>query len=94
MENSNWRLEAKCANTDPETFFPMSSVMNHGVRSRVMRDARESCMECPVRLECVKEGIATDSEGIWGGVYFSSVLKHRKPRQKQVLDLIAGGSTI
>lgn len=58
----NWRDDARCKGTDPESYFPATT------RSTVIREAKAVCAECPVTAEC--EQFANDNnirDGIWGG---------------------------
>jgi WhiB family redox-sensing transcriptional regulator len=59
----NWRASALCAQTDPDLWFP-----EHGVNRGAIAVARRICNQCPVRNECLDEGIKTyPAWGIWGG---------------------------
>jgi WhiB family redox-sensing transcriptional regulator len=56
----DWQDLARCAETDPEAFFP-----EEGGPS----PAKKICRSCEVRVECLE--YALDNEimsGIWGGV--------------------------
>jgi WhiB family transcriptional regulator, redox-sensing transcriptional regulator len=56
----DWRLEALCAQSDPESFFP-----DKGGSARA---ALEVCERCPVRAECLNFALENDERfGIWGG---------------------------
>ncbi|WP_456581405.1 WhiB family transcriptional regulator [Blastococcus sp. SYSU DS0510] len=56
-----WRLDALCAETDPEAFFPE--------KGGSTRDAKRVCTGCPVRAECLEFALANDERfGIWGGL--------------------------
>jgi hypothetical protein len=55
-----WTALARCAETDPEIFFPP--------KGDPATTARAICRQCPVREDCL--GYALDAEeeyGIWGG---------------------------
>jgi WhiB family redox-sensing transcriptional regulator len=57
---SSWRVNASCRDTDPDGLF---------VRGAEQNRAKTVCMGCPVRAECLAE--ALDSRinfGIWGGM--------------------------
>ena len=59
--NAAWRLEALCAETDPEAFFPE--------KGGSTRDAKRVCTGCTVRAECLEFALANDERfGIWGGL--------------------------
>jgi WhiB family redox-sensing transcriptional regulator len=57
----SWRLDALCAETDPEAFFPE--------KGGSTREAKRVCTGCPVRAECLEFALANDERfGIWGGL--------------------------
>jgi WhiB family redox-sensing transcriptional regulator len=56
-----WRLDALCAETDPEAFFPE--------KGGSTREAKRVCSGCAVRSECLEYALASDERfGIWGGL--------------------------
>jgi WhiB family redox-sensing transcriptional regulator len=56
-----WRLDALCAETDPEAFFPE--------KGGSTREAKRVCHGCAVRSECLEYALANDERfGIWGGL--------------------------
>jgi WhiB family transcriptional regulator, redox-sensing transcriptional regulator len=56
-----WRLDALCAETDPEAFFPE--------KGGSTRDAKRVCTGCPVRAQCLEFALENDERfGIWGGL--------------------------
>ncbi len=56
-----WRLDALCAETDPEAFFPE--------KGGSTREAKRVCTGCTVRAECLEFALANDERfGIWGGL--------------------------
>lgn len=58
----DWRHEAACKTTDPETFFPLSPA---GVEA-----AKDICRGgCPVREQCLAYALSTGQDaGVWGGL--------------------------
>ena len=59
--DETWRLEALCAETDPEAFFPE--------KGGSTREARRVCGGCAVREECLEYALGNDERfGIWGGL--------------------------
>ncbi|SDD49162.1 WhiB family transcriptional regulator, redox-sensing transcriptional regulator [Geodermatophilus telluris] len=57
----SWRLDALCAETDPEAFFPE--------KGGSTREAKRVCSGCSVRAECLEFALANDERfGIWGGL--------------------------
>jgi WhiB family transcriptional regulator, redox-sensing transcriptional regulator len=56
-----WRLDALCAETDPEAFFPE--------KGGSTREAKKVCGGCTVRAECLEAALTNDERfGIWGGL--------------------------
>ena len=61
MADDEWRLDALCAETDPEAFFPE--------KGGSTREAKRVCTGCSVRTECLEAALTNDERfGIWGGL--------------------------
>jgi WhiB family redox-sensing transcriptional regulator len=61
QEGSEWMLEARCLDADPEAFFPE--------KGGSTREAKRICAACPVRDECLQYALENDERfGIWGGL--------------------------
>ena len=76
-DDASWRLEALCAETDPEAFFPE--------KGGSTRDAKRVCTGCTVRAQCLEFALANDERfGIWGGL---SERERRRIRLRQRTDL-------
>jgi WhiB family transcriptional regulator, redox-sensing transcriptional regulator len=59
--DEGWRLDALCAETDPEAFFPE--------KGGSTREAKRVCTGCDVRAECLEFALTNDERfGIWGGL--------------------------
>jgi WhiB family transcriptional regulator, redox-sensing transcriptional regulator len=59
--DESWRLDALCAETDPEAFFPE--------KGGSTREAKRVCVGCDVRAECLEYALSNDERfGIWGGL--------------------------
>jgi WhiB family redox-sensing transcriptional regulator len=59
--DESWRLDALCAETDPEAFFPE--------KGGSTREAKRVCTGCAVRAECLEFALGNDERfGIWGGL--------------------------
>ncbi len=55
-----WQIDALCTETDPELFFPE--------KGGSTRQAKQVCMACEVRTECLEYALATGERfGIFGG---------------------------
>ena len=67
-------LDALCAQTDPEAFFPE--------KGGSTRDAKRVCGACNVRSECLEYALTNDERfGIWGGL---SERERRRLRKRAV----------
>lgn len=56
-----WTDQARCAETDPEAFFPE--------KGGSTKAAKAVCSQCPVRAECLTYALDNDERfGVWGGV--------------------------
>lgn len=59
-ERPPWQAFARCAETDPEIFFPEQGQGNS--------KAKRVCMQCEVRIECLNWALDHHERyGIWGG---------------------------
>jgi WhiB family redox-sensing transcriptional regulator len=69
LAETAWMVEALCAQTDPESFFPG--------KGEPTGPARLVCLACPVRSECLAYAVRrNERDGIWGGT---------SPRERRVL---------
>src|SRR5262245_8354827 len=60
MWNEDWASEAACQNRQPDELF---------VRGAAQNRAKQLCMGCPVRTECLAEALDNRIEwGVWGGL--------------------------
>ncbi len=67
-----WQVDALCAQTDPEAFFPE--------KGGSTRDAKPICTSCEVKSECLEYALQNDERfGIWGGL---SERERRKLRKR------------
>ena len=72
--DEQWRLDALCAETDPEAFFPE--------KGGSTREAKRVCGGCAVRMECLEYALSNDERfGIWGGL---SERERRRLRRRAV----------
>lgn len=56
-----WQVDALCAQTDPEAFFPE--------KGGSTRDAKRICASCDVKAQCLDYALQNDERfGIWGGL--------------------------
>jgi WhiB family redox-sensing transcriptional regulator len=57
----DWRDEARCAETNPDAFFP--------VKGGSAREAIAICSDCPVAVQCLQFAVDTEQlTGVWGGL--------------------------
>lgn len=72
---ADWMVEALCAQTDPEVFFPEKG----SGTSTDIKLAKTICAGCPVRQQCLDYALDNDIEyGIWGGLS----AQRRRPLQR------------
>ncbi|MEU6696944.1 WhiB family transcriptional regulator [Pseudonocardia sp. NPDC046786] len=66
MSAGEWRQNAACRDSDPETFYPLAYR-----REELVRPARRICGRCPVRDACLADVMATEDParrwGVCGG---------------------------
>jgi WhiB family redox-sensing transcriptional regulator len=73
-KNIDWRVEAVCAQTDQEAFFPE--------KGGSTREAKKVCLSCEVREKCLEWALANDERhGVWGGL---SERERRKLKRKAI----------
>ena len=59
-EDQTWAAQAACAGTDPDSLF---------VRGSAQRQARQVCLSCAVRIECLADALDSHAAfGVWGGL--------------------------
>lgn len=57
---SDWALQAACRGVDPDELF---------VKGAAQNKAKQRCMSCRVRTECLAEALDNAVEfGVWGGM--------------------------
>jgi WhiB family redox-sensing transcriptional regulator len=70
-----WQKRANCIGVDPEIFFPE--------QGESVREARQVCLGCVVRAECLEFALANGEKfGIWGGM---SERERRRIRRSRVI---------
>lgn len=59
-DDHSWVAHARCAEDPPDALF---------VRGAAQRTAKQRCMGCPVRLECLADALQCACDyGVWGGL--------------------------
>ena len=84
MAPKPWATEAACKSPTSEhveKFYPEST--KHG--GNHLKPARELCLKCPVRYECLEFGI-DEPWGVWGG--------HSPSQRRRISSLVKNGSTL
>ena len=60
MWNEDWASQAACQNRQPDELFVKGAAQNR---------AKQLCLGCPVRTECLAEALDNRIEwGVWGGL--------------------------
>lgn len=60
IAHQQWRDDALCTQTDPETFFPEKGGSTAG--------AKRVCNRCPVQAQCLEYALTNNEHfGVWGG---------------------------
>lgn len=76
--DSDWRLSALCAQTDPEVFYPEKSGSS--------RAAKRICTGCDVIAECLAYALQNGERfGVWGGL---SERERRKVANARLLTVV------
>ena len=61
VDDLGWQARGRCAETDPEEFFPEIGMSGAG--------AKMICRGCEVRGECLQYALDRDEQfGVWGGL--------------------------
>lgn len=64
----------RCAEADPEAFFPEKGASN--------KAAKRVCMSCEVRVACLEYALSIDEQwGVWGGL---SEMERRALRRRRM----------
>ena len=73
-QEEGWILQALCAQTDPEAFYPEQGSSPAA--------AKRVCLSCEVRIECLDTALSNDERfGVWGGMtHHERVRHHRRER--------------
>lgn len=61
-----WMEDAACVGRDPELWFA-----DGNSQKDLIQEAKAVCMDCPVRLDCLKTACLTRPDGVWGGTTFT-----------------------
>lgn len=66
MKGSDWRGRAACSRLDPDIFYPVG---DGAYACEMTGIAKQACLSCPVRAECLRQALETGEQyGIWGGM--------------------------
>ena len=60
----DWRGDAACKSSDPSLFFPVGTT---GAALGQIAAAKQVCMGCPCREDCLEFALVTNQDsGVWG----------------------------
>ena len=82
MWNEDWASQAACQNRQPDELFVKGAAQNR---------AKQLCLGCPVRTECLAEALDNRMEwGVWGGLTERErrALLRRRPNVTSWRDLL------
>lgn len=78
----DWVHRAKCRDVDPELFFPVGTT---GPAAAQIEAAKEVCVKCSVRDECLEWALVTGQDaGVWGGTSEEERRSIRRARRREV----------
>jgi WhiB family redox-sensing transcriptional regulator len=79
LPDRRWADRAACRGANPDIWFCDD-------RGASYREARQICVACPVRLECLTWAVETNTHyGMWGGLA-PWQRKHLRPHQLDLTD--------
>lgn len=77
-----WRIQAACADTNPNLFFPK------GKDEKLVAAAKEVCDSCVVVTECFNYAVETgQNDGIWGGTTEEERRQMRREIREQAVKI-------
>lgn len=77
MADQDWKQRGRCAETDPESFFPD--------QGGTARPAKQVCQGCEVIAQCLQYALTHDEKyGVWGGMSERERNRLKKSRRLKV----------
>jgi hypothetical protein len=64
LEDLEWPPFALCKGLDTNTFYDL-----YEQDEFIAKATDELCSSCPVRKQCLRQGIENSEWGVWGGLY-------------------------
>lgn len=61
QQDFSWHQRAACKDLSADIFFPV----NYNTSS--LKEAKQICSSCPVKVECFQDAISSNVYGIWAG---------------------------
>lgn len=61
QQDFSWHQKAACKDLSADIFFPV----NYNTSS--LKEAKQICSSCPVKVECFQDAISSNVYGIWAG---------------------------
>ena len=77
----SWQDKAICKNTSDKIFFPPDSPSAEIIAAMVAEEYY--CRYCPVKINCLKTALITDSKGIWAGTTTEMRTKIRRIQNRK-----------
>lgn len=71
----SWAALGACRNVDTSVFYPEHATPRMAMR---IREAKQICLSCSVRLECLEYALKYETVGIWGGLTESERRRTRR----------------
>lgn len=66
-----WQQSANCVNISPESFYVDEKHL------KAVEEAKQVCLGCVVKADCLRESLENYEEGIWGGLTETERIEYR-----------------
>lgn len=61
QQDFSWHQRAACKDLSPDIFFP------NNYNDSSIKEAKQICSSCPVKVECFQDAVSNNVYGIWAG---------------------------
>ena len=86
-----WVERGRCIGEDPELFFPVGT-SEEALRQAIL--AKQICLACPVRTDCLEWSLVTCQDaGVWGGLDEEERREIRRARRRSAAAAAAMAET-
>jgi Transcription factor WhiB len=86
-DRPDWRGASLCGQSDPDAWYPE--------KGGSVREVRRICRRCPVREQCLADGLAAEeAHGVWGGLTVSELSAERERNPRRTLAQMMAESDI